>query len=175
MLSGEKVYLKLVEFDDIPNRVKWINDPEVQNTLVYDIPTSLSKTTEWYKKTIMDNTRREFSIFTKDGENIGFCGLINYDIKAKKAEFHFLIGNKSYWNGGYGTETCKLLMEYGFEELGLNKIYAYYLLHNKGSCRVFEKLGWIKEGLFKEEIYGHGKLWDVYYVAIFRKEWLKNK
>ena len=33
MLSGEKVYLKLVEFDDIPNRVKWINDPEVQNTL----------------------------------------------------------------------------------------------------------------------------------------------
>lgn len=173
MLSGEKVCLKLVEFDDIPNRVKWINDPEIQNTLMYDVPTSIAKTMEWYKRTIMDHTRREFSIFTKEGKNIGFCGLINYDLRFNKAELHCVIGDKSYWSGGYGTEAYKLLMEYGFEELGLNKIYGYQLLHNFGAHRVVEKLGWKREGLLREEIWGHGKLWDVYYVGILRSDWIK--
>jgi RimJ/RimL family protein N-acetyltransferase len=172
MLKGEKVYLNLVEFEDIPNRVKWINNDEVQNTLMYDVPTSLAKTTEWYKKSIMDPTRREFSIFTIDNSvNIGFCGLININTKTKSAELHCVIGDTSYWKGGYGSETYRLLMDYGFEELGLNKIYGYQLLHNYGAHRVVEKLGWKREGLLRQEMYGHGKLHDVYYVACLREDW----
>lgn len=174
MFIGKKVYLKLVEYEDIPNRVKWINDPVIQSTLMYDIPTSLAKTTEWYRKSVIDLTRREFSIFTvKENLNIGFCGLINIDIRSKKAEYHFVIGETSYWNQGYGTETCKLLMEYAFNELGLNKLYAFVLLQNLGSYKVLEKLGWKKEGLLRQEIWGHGILRDVYYFGILKEDYEK--
>lgn len=50
MLRGEKVYLKLIEEKDLEKRVEWINDPQIQNTLNYDVPTSLSKTKAWFQK-----------------------------------------------------------------------------------------------------------------------------
>lgn len=173
LLKGEKVYLKLMEEEDIPNRVKWINDSDVQNTLNYDIPTSVSKTKKWFDKILLDPTRREFSIFTLDGQHIGFCGLFNMEIPAMKAELHAVIGKKEYWKGGYGTDVYRILVDYGFQELGLNKIYGYQLLHNYGAHRVVEKLGWVREGLLRQETYSHGVLKDVYVVSIIREDWLK--
>lgn len=173
LLKGKKVYLKLFEENDIPNRVKWINDPDIQYTLNYDIPTSVSKTKRWFDNMVMNPSRREFSVFTVDGDkHIGFCGLINIEIPVMKAELHCVIGEKDYWSGGYGTEVYKLLQNYGFMELGLNKIYGFQLLHNFGAHRVVEKLGWIREGLLRQDTYSHGTVKDVYIVSIIRKDWL---
>lgn len=173
LLRGKKVYLKLFEENDISNRVKWINDPEIQYTLNYDIPTSVSKTKRWFDNMVMNPSRREFSVFTVDGDkHIGFCGLINIEIPVMKAELHCVIGEKDYWSGGYGTEVYKLLQNYGFMELGLNKIYGFQLLHNFGAHRVVEKLGWVREGLLRQDTYSHGTVKDVYIVSIIRKDWL---
>lgn len=174
LLRGKKVYLKLFEENDIPNRVKWINDPDIQYTLNYDIPTSISKTKRWFDNMVMNPNRREFSVFTIDGDkHIGFCGLINIEIPVMKAELHCVIGEKDYWSGGYGTEVYKLLQDYGFKELGLNKIYGFQLLHNYGAHRVVEKLGWKREGLLREDTYSHGTVKDVYIVSIIRRDWLE--
>lgn len=174
LLKGKKVYLKLFEEQDIPNRVKWINDPAIQYTLNYDIPTSVSKTRRWFDNMVMNPNRREFSIFTVEGDrHIGFCGLINIEIPVMKAELHCVIGEKDYWSGGYGTEVYRILQDYGFRELGLNKIYGYQLLHNYGAHRVVEKLGWIREGLLRQDTYSHGTVKDVYVVSIIRKDWKK--
>lgn len=173
LLKGNKVCLRLMEEEDIPNRVKWINDSDVQNTLNYDIPTSLSKTKKWFDKILLDPSRREFSIFTLEGRYIGFCGLFNMKVPEMKAELHAVIGEKEFWGGGYGTEVYKILVDYGFRELGLNKIYGYQLLHNYGAHRVVDKLGWIREGLLRKETYSHGTLKDVYIVSIIREDWLK--
>jgi RimJ/RimL family protein N-acetyltransferase len=174
LLKGKKVYLKLFEEEDIPDRLRWINDPDSQNTLNYDIPTSVSKTKRWFSNMVMDPSRREFSIYTVDGnKRIGFCGLLHIEVPAMKAELHCVLGEKAYWRGGYGTETYKLLIDYGFTELGLNRIYGYQLLNNYGAHRVVEKLGWIREGLLRKDCYSHGVLKDVYMVSIIREDWLK--
>lgn len=172
MLKGNKVYLKLIETEDIPKRVEWINDPIIQDTLNYDVPTSVGKTTAWFQKIQLDQTRREFSIFTiDDDEYIGFCGLFNIQIPVMKAELHCVIGNRSYQKGGYGTEAYKLLQDYGFEELGLNRIYGYQLEHNAAAHRVIEKLGWKREGLLRNDLFSHGKLKSRYIVSIIREDW----
>lgn len=174
LLKGKKVYLKLFEEEDIPNKVKWINDPAIQDTLNYDIPTSVSKTKRWFSNMVMDPSRREFSIFTEeDNRHIGFCGLIHIEVPAMKAELHCVIGEKDYWSGGYGTDVYRLLVDYGFLELGLNRIYGYQLLHNFGAHRVVEKLGWVREGLLRQDTYSHGTLKDVYMVSIIREDWQK--
>lgn len=176
MLVGKKVYLKIIEEEDIIKRTEWINDPEIQNTLNYDYPTSVSRTKAWFNKIVLDNSRREFSIFTiENNEYIGFCGLFDIKMPVMKAELHCVIGNKSYQHGGYGTETYKLLTDYGFQELGLNRIYGYQLLHNYAAHRVVEKLGWTREGLLRCDLYSHGIIKDRYIVSITRKDWEKIK
>lgn len=176
-LRGKKVYLKLIEEQDLEKRAEWINDPVIQDTLNYDVPTSLSKTKAWFHKIQLDSSRREFSVFTVDGdEYIGFCGLFNIQVPVMKAELHCVIGNRDYQSGGYGTEAYSLFQDFGFEELGLNRIYGYQLGHNAAAHRVVEKLGWKREGLLRNDLFSHGKLKDRYVVAIIREDWeaLKN-
>lgn len=171
------MYLKLIEERDLEKRVMWINDPAIQDTLNYDIPTSLAKTKAWFQKVLQDNSRREFSIFTIDGdEYIGFCGLFNIQVPVMKAELHCVIGNRDYQKGGFGTEAYSLLQDYGFEELGLNRIYGYQLGHNAAAHRVVEKLGWKREGLLRNDLFSHGIMKDRYVVAIIRQDWeaIKN-
>ena len=176
-LRGEKIYLKMIEEKDMEKRAEWLNDPAIQDTLNYDWPTSVSKTRAWFAKIQLDNTRREFSIFTIDGdEYIGFCGLFNIQMPAMKAELHCVIGNRDYHRGGYGTEAYSLLQDYGFGELGLSRIYGYQLEHNIGAHRIVEKLGWKREGFLRKDLWSHGRLRNRYMVAIIREDWeaLKN-
>jgi RimJ/RimL family protein N-acetyltransferase len=171
-LIGEKVYLKPMEEADITNRVRWINDPDIQDTLNYVTPVSLARTKKWFNKMIDDFTRYEFSIYSVEtDEQIGFCGLFNIEKPEMKAESHAVIGEKKYWKGGFGTETLKILMEYGFKELGLNRIYGYQRIHNNSSHRMVEKLGWKREGLLRQNKFSHGKLHDVYIVSILREDY----
>lgn len=175
MLKGKKVYLKLLEKDGLNKRVQWINDPEIQKTLNFDYPTSYARTEKWFSKVVMDLSRRDFEIYTVDGdEYIGFCGVINIQMPVMKAEFYCVIGNKDYWGGGYGTESYKLITNYGFAELGLNKIMGYQLTHNIGAHKVIEKLGWTRAGLLRQDLYSHGQIVDRYYVSILREDWLKH-
>ena len=175
-LKGKKVYLRLLEEEDLQKRVEWINNPLIQNTLNYDIPTSLAKTKAWFNKILLDPTRREFSIFTvENDECIGFCGLFNIQIPVMKAELHCVIGNIEFQHGGYGTEAYSLLQDYGFEELGLNRIYGYQLAHNAAAHRVVEKLGWKREGLLRQDLFSHGSIKDRYIVSIIREDWLNLK
>ena len=173
MLRGQKVYLKLIEEEHMEKRAQWINNPEIQKTLNYDIPTSLSKTKAWFHKVLMDNTRREFSIFTvEDDKYIGFCGIFQIQVPVMKGELHCVIGDTSYQKGGYGTEAYKLLTDYGFRELGLNRIYGYQLGHNAAAHRVVEKLGWKREGFLRQDVYSHGAVHDRYIVSIIREDWM---
>ncbi len=176
MLKGNKVYFRLLERTGLAKRVDWINDPGIQKTLNYDYPTSLARTEKWFDRVVMDLTRRDFEIYTVEGdEYIGFCGLMNIQAPVMKAELYAVIGNRDYWGGGYGTDTYKLLVNYGFKELGLNKIYGYQLTHNVGAHRVVEKLGWTTDGLLRQDLFSHGVIVDRYYVSILREDWLNHE
>lgn len=175
MLKGKKIYLRLLEKDGLQKRVEWINDPDIQKTLNYDYPSSLARTEKWFDKIVMNLSRRDFEVYTiEDDEYIGFCGLMNIQMPVMKAELYAVIGNKDYWRGGYGTDIYRTLVNYGFLELGLNKIYGYQLTHNEGAHRVVEKLGWKRDGLLRQDLYSHGKIVDRYIVSILREDWKKQ-
>lgn len=173
-LNGKKVYLKLIEEEDLKKRVEWLNDPVIQDTLNYDVPTSYAKTKAWFNKILLDPSRKEFSIFTQENdEYIGFCGILNIEIPVMKAEMHCVIGNKEYQRGGYGTEAYKLIMDYSFTEMGLNKLYGYQLGHNDSAHRVVEKLGWKRDGLLRQDLYSHGNIKDRWIVSVLKEDWEK--
>lgn len=174
-LQGSRIRLVALEPHHLKKRVEFINDPAVQATLNFDYPTSLSKTEAWLNKNLLSPTRVDFAIETLDGEEtIGFGGLIGIDKVVGKAELYIFIGDTSYWGGGYGAEGYKLIANYGFCELGLNRIYGYQLEENEKALSAVGKIGWTNEGRLRSDVLSHGVLKNRWVVSILRDEWEQN-
>ena len=123
MLIGKKIYLRPLEKKDLELRVKWINDPDIRKTLMFDYPLSLEKTLAWFQKTLFDKTKVNFSIIEKTTETtIGMTGLIDINIKHQRGQFYVTIGEKNFWGRGIADEVIQIVLHYGFVELNLKKI-----------------------------------------------------
>jgi len=103
------------------------------------------------------------------GELIGAIGL-TINKTANKAELAYWIG-KNYWNKGYCTEASKVMLQYGFTELGLNKIFAVHMTRNPSSGMVMKKIGMKQEGFFPEDAVKCGKYEDMVRYGILKKDW----
>lgn len=171
--EGSRIYLVPLEKRHLSKRVEFINDPAVQATLNFDYPTSLAKTEAWFSKNVLAPNRVDFALENKAGDVIGFGGYVNIDRIVKKAELYIFIG-KDYWSGGYGREAYKVITNYGFVELGLNRVYGYQLGDNHKANNSVKKIGWSVEGFLKDDVYSHGELKGRSVVAILREEWVAN-
>ena len=74
-----------------------------------------------------------------------------------RAELGYWIG-KPYWGQGYCTEAARATLDFGFEQLGLNRIFAHHFARNPASGRVMQKIGMTREGRLRQ----HVKKWDAF-------------
>lgn len=174
-LEFGRVRFRPVERGDLPLRVQWLNDPAVQNTLSYEMPVTLEKTEAWLERHRDNPSRADFSVLTTEGEYIGFCGLLDIDRAASKAEHYITLGNETFRGKGFGRESYILLQMFAFDELGLNRLYGYQLTNNVAGHRLIEKLGWTREGLLRQDKLSHGKIVDRFIVSLLRSEWNAGK
>ncbi|MBN1189282.1 MAG: GNAT family N-acetyltransferase [Dehalococcoidales bacterium] len=112
-------------------------------------------------------SRHEFSVDTLDGEHIGNCVYYNVNQVESKAELGIMIGNRKYWNKGYGVEVVNALLDFIFDKTHLERIYLTTLDWNIRAQKCFAKCG------FRE--YGHITRGEHNFLlmAIHRHEWLK--
>lgn len=171
ILEGSRVQLIPLEKKHLVKRVEFINDPAVQATLNFDYPSSIAKTEAWFFKNVLSPNRVDFAVESKKGDVVGFGGYVNVDKVVKKAELYIFIG-RNYWQGGYGRETYKLLTNYGFIELGLNRVYGYQLGNNHRANNSVQKIGWSVEGFLRDDILSHGETKGRSVVSILRSEWI---
>ena len=75
------------------------------------------------------------------------------------------------WGRGYMSEVVQAMVRYGFEDLSLNRLYAYQMLRNPASGRVLEKNGFRQEGLLRQRVRKWEQFEDVALWAILRQEW----
>jgi len=100
---------------------------------------------------------------------IGSVSLRRY-ARDRRAELGYWLGAES-WGQGYATEAAHALVDLGFRDLGLSKIYAQVLEGNRVSCGVLEKLGMIEEGVRRRHIRKGKRLLDVTLYGILKDEW----
>jgi RimJ/RimL family protein N-acetyltransferase len=175
MLCGEKIFLRLMEERDIPDKVRWVNDPEIRKILISDL-ISESGTKTWFLKASASHSRKEFIIcLNESNESIGFTSIKNIDRTNLKAEMSLLLGNKEYWGHGYAKEARKLLLDYAFNELGLNRIYTFNWVKNGKIISLNKKLGFIIEGELRQDIFFNGEFRNMVIMSILKKEWQKNQ
>lgn len=122
-----------------------------------------------------DKNTMMFAVETKKGKLIGCTGLTYIDWKNSRAEVSIYIGDKKYKGKGYGTDTLKVLIDYGFRELNLHMLFGEIFEYNRANIRLFEKCGFKKDGVLRHRLYRDGKYWDSIIYSILDKEWAKAK
>jgi len=171
MLRGTRVYLRLLAKEDLQDRVSWINDEENIQTLLFDWPTSLDKTQKWFSNVVFDNTKLNLSIVDiETDELIGMTGLLNVDRINHHAQLYITIGNKKYRGQHVPDEVIPLVLNYGFTELELKKIYLYTLPNNERGRHVYERNGFKLDGVLRQQVYCRGKQQDLYVHSILKDE-----
>ena len=155
---------------DIPYKIAWVNDCENNKYLHYELPLEEEKTEKWYEG-IRKRTDRFDATILSDGMPIGIIGLLNIDRVSQKAEYYILIGDHRKKRNGAATEASRLILKYGFLTLGLNRIYLFTEVKNTPAQGLFEKLGFIREGVLREDIRSHGQYADRIVYGILREEW----
>ena len=104
-----------------------------------------------------------------DGRQIGGIGL-RVDDQHQHAELGFWLG-LPYWGRGYATEAGRELLLYGFEDLGLHRIFASHFKQNPSSGRILVKLGMRHEGCQREHLRKWNQFVDSELYGILRQEW----
>lgn len=172
MVNSKKIHLRLFKKSDIVFKVKWINDPEINEYLHYDLPLCPDRTANWFQS-IMGNSSREDYVYELFDNNtaipLGLIGLIGIDKKNKKAEFYIINGEKDFWGKGLASEATNVFLNHVFLKHDLNKVYLYTEVNNIGAQKLFEKIGFKKEGLLKEDLIHMGNKLDRYYYGIYRE------
>jgi RimJ/RimL family protein N-acetyltransferase len=181
MIQGERIRLRRDERTDIPEFVKWLNDPEVRRYLSFMMPISMANEELWFENMLrLLAAEQPFAIeirktsYEKEAETwqmIGNCSFMDMDHTARSAEVGLFIGDKSCWNKGYGTEVMRLLLQFGFETLNLNRIFLRVDEHNKGGIRAYHKAGFVEEGRLRQAVYRDGEYFDFLIMSVIRSEW----
>lgn len=108
-----------------------------------------------------------------DCRQIGGIGL-RIERQHRHAELGYWLG-VAYWGKGYATEAAQELLRYGFEDLGLHRIFATHFKHNPASGKVLKKIGMSYEGCQREHLLKWGEFIDSQLYGILRREWERHE
>ena len=103
----------------------------------------------------------------REGTLAGTIGLREIDAEHAQAELGFWVA-VDCWRQGYATEAARAVTNFGFEQLGLNRIYAHHMVRNPASGRVLAKIGMKREGLLRQRVRKWGVFEDVVLMALLR-------
>ena len=111
-----------------------------------------------------------FAVTLKQGGTlIGALGL-RLELDDQRAELGYWIG-KPYWNQGYCTEAARAALQFGFEQLELNRIFAHHFVRNPASGRVMQKIGMVYEGRLRQHVKKWGAFEDLEFYGIVKSQW----
>jgi len=174
MFRGEKVQLAAVQREYLPQYVEWLNDWEVSQYLMPGtaVPFSVEDENEWFDHQRKEDGSFVFAILAlPDNKLIGNCGLNRVDMKNRSGVFGIFIGDKNYWNKGFGTDATRSLLRFAFEELGLNRVELEVYDFNLRAMRAYEKAGFRRDGVRRQGLYRNGQFHDEIIMCILREEW----
>ncbi len=178
MLEGEKVLLRGLELSDAPILHKYVNDWEVRKFLLHFYPFSLVDEEEFIKS-CWDRAKKGsdfvFGIVEKSsGELIGTIGLHKVNWKNRHAELGVTIWRKDKWDQGLGSDAIKVILNYAFGELNLHKVYLRVFDFNIRAIRVYEKIGFKREGVLRDDLWRDGEWHDTIIMSILENEFYQK-
>jgi len=174
MIAHGSVYLRAGERDDIPRFVAWMNDYRTSRTLAIRAPISQVSEEQWFERITADQGRVGYffvACLLEDDRPIGTIGLFDLDLLNGGAGLGISIGEEADRGKGHGTDMLRALLAFGFEHLRLQRIWLDVYDFNPGARRVYERVGFVLEGVLRRAMFREGRFIDVHRMSILEEEW----
>lgn len=171
-LTTARLVLRPFTLDDAPAVQRLAADREVAlNTLLIPHPYPEGAAVDWIDGHDDTSDNHIFAIAPRDGgEAMGAIGL-HVDRKHERAEIGYWLG-VPFWGCGYVTEAAAAVVEYAFDKLAMNRVFAFHFARNAASGRVLQKIGMRREGTLRQHLVKWGEHVDVDYYGVVREEWV---
>ena len=150
---------------DIPDKVRWINDPANHQYLHYELPLTVEGTRQWYRR-VKNAADRFDGVILADGVPCGVIGLLRIDPARREAEFYVTVGEAAYRRKGAALAASRLVLRYAFGALGLARVCLFTETGNLPAQNLFEKLGFVRERLLVNDVRANGRSADRYLYGI---------
>lgn len=164
MIKGNSVGLTAIEKSDLETLRNWRNNPEFRKYFREYRELNTVQQEIWFEQKVLnDPSTIMFSIRKiPDSDLIGCCGLAYINWVHRHADLSLYIGlDDSYIDKkGYAHESCALLFQYGFDQLGLNKIWTEIYEFDYQKKELYEQLGLKVDGVLRENYFYDGRWWN---------------
>lgn len=176
MLQGKKIRLTAVHENDLSIVSRWFANPEFMR--LFDAVPAAPKSERHFKKWLEEepNDTFRFAIRIQESDEIiGFVEIDDILWNHRTAWLGIGIGDSEHRNKGFGKEAMELALEFCFHELNLHRVQLTVFEYNKGAIKLYENLGFQKEGSYREFINRDGKRYNMELYGILKTEWQQKR
>lgn len=166
------IYLRYMTVDDTERIVDWRNSEAVRSRFIYRGAFTTEGHLAWIKN--MVETGKVIQTIICDletDEPLGSVYLRDIDRQHNKAEYGIFIGEAKARGRGVGTAACRLMLKHCFEEEGFHRIFLRALSDNVAAIKSYEKAGFQREALLREDVYLDGAYRDVVLMGILERDY----
>ncbi len=175
-IKGEKINLRPATAADANFYCSRLNDPEIREALFFSLPTGIDLQEEKLREYINSVNTIAFTIVDKNSNKaVGQTAFFRIDYINSNAVFFLAILDSDYWSLGLGTEATKLMLEYAFDTLNLNRIQLHVYSENKPAIRIYNSVGFKKEGVLRQAMFRSGAYHDFWVMGMLQRDWLRKK
>ena len=177
-IIGNKIMLREYRAEDLEYMRKWCNNQDITTFLsdIFLYPHTVKATESYLNSIIEGNTEQKgFIIAHKDSQQyIGQIDLFHIDWKNRTAEMGMVIGDTQLHNQGIGTEAIKLLQQFIFLQLNLNRLQLEVHDYNESAIACYKKCGFIEEGRLRQKHFANGVYSDIILMSILSSDYVNN-
>jgi UDP-4-amino-4,6-dideoxy-N-acetyl-beta-L-altrosamine N-acetyltransferase len=173
ILDWDNTKLTPLEESDLDLLYSWQNDPGIRDlTMGFRFPVQRETVREWIKHQREQNSKSRVVFAIRQQETlVGTAQLHSIDQYQRRASLGIYIGELKRRNSGLGFVSCSLLIDYAFNGLDIRKIGLEVVSINNNAIRLYEKLGFKKEGVKLAEYFLDGKYLDVCIYGLQKADW----
>ena len=159
------IYLRPMNRDDTDFVVAWRNKDDVRKRFIYREPFTRSTHEDWIKNMVETGRAVQMIICDLAAKPLGSVYIRDIDRQHNKAEYGIFIGEAQARGRGVGTAAAKLMLRYCFQKEGLHRVYLRVFADNIQAVRSYEKAGFVREGLLRDDVYIDGSYCDMIWMA----------
>lgn len=178
LLRGDRIWLTALNRADAPVMARWEYDNEYLRLMDSSPahPRSEDEIVRWLDSLTKSQSDYTFGIRLIESDDlIGWAQLDGIVWAHGTTSLGIGIGNRNFWDHGYGTEAITLLLDFAFDELNLHRVHLTVFSYNARAIHLYEQLGFQREGIHREHIQRDGQRHDMLLYGILRREWAAHQ
>ena len=173
-LKAQRVHLRWLRDEDVPALFAIFGDPQVTrywgHRVMPDVNAAASLLEEIRTLFVQRRLFQWGVALSETDQIIGTCTLASLNAENRRAELGFALAH-AHWGNGYMTEMLRVLLRFAFDEMQLHRLTADTDPNNQPSIRLLERLGFRREGYFREHYLVQGEAQDSIMYGLLRSEW----